>query len=145
MANKTGFYVETADFDKKLKELVHSVSHDVAAQGLFSAANALLNAADDEIPQVPWKTGDLRASRQVKKPVISGDRVSVSCGYNSPYAAYQHEGQRKDGSHKVKNYTKTMVPGPGPKFLEKKMAGNPQRFMAIVADHIRRKLGGSPR
>ena len=145
MMAKTGFFLETADFDKKFKALVNSVSHDVAAQGLFSAAHALLNAADDEIPQVPQKTGDLRASRLVQKPEISGDKVSVTAGFNSPYAAYQHEGERKDGSHKVEHYTTTMVPGPGPKFLEKKMAGNADKFMAIVADYIRRKLGGSPR
>ena len=145
MMAKTGFYLETTDFDKKFKELVRSVSHEVAAQGLYSAAHALLNDADDMIPQVPYKTGDLRASRLVKDPVITGDKVSVSCGYNSIYAAYQHEGERKDHSHKVENYTRTQVPGPGPKFLEKKMAGNAKRFMAIVTDHIREKLGGSPR
>ena len=142
---KTGFYLETADFDKKFKELVRSVSHEVAGQGLYSAAHALLNDADDEIPQVPYKTGDLRAARLVKDPVITGDKVSVSAGYNSPYAAYQHEGERKDHSHQVKQYTTTQVPGPGPKFLEKKMAGNSKKYMAIVANYIREKLGGSPR
>jgi hypothetical protein len=141
----SGFYLESTDFEKRFKELVRSVSEKVAAEGLFSAGQALMTAADDEIPQVPYKTGDLRAARVVKDPEISAGRVSVDCGYNSKYAAYQHEGQRKDGSHKVKEYTTTQVPGPGPKFLEKKMAGNAKRFMAIVADRIREKLGGSPR
>jgi len=141
----TGFYLETTDFEKKFEELIRSVGERVAAEGLFSAGQALMTAADDEIPQTPYKTGDLRASRLVKDPVITGDKVSVSCGYNSIYAAYQHEGERKDHSHKVENYTRTQVPGPGPKFLEKKMAGNAKRFMAIVADYIREKLGGSPR
>ncbi len=145
MSEATGFYLETADFDAKFKELVHSVGEEVAAQGLFTAAQAVLAAADDEIPQTPYKTGDLRAGRIVKEPEISANTVSVDYGYNSKYAAYQHEGQRKDGSYKVKNYTTTQVPGPGPKFLEKKMAGDSRRFMAIVADYIRKKLGGGPR
>ncbi len=145
MTEKTGFYIESSDFDKKFEALVNSVGNKIAAEGVYAAGQALLTAAEDEMPQVPQETGDLRASRLVKDPEISPGRVAVDAGYNSKYAAYQHEGERKDGSHKVKQYTTTIVPGPGPKFLEKKMAGNAKRFMLIVADHIRKRLGGSPR
>lgn len=142
---ETGFYLETTDFDKKFEALVRSVGGDVAAEGLFAAGQALLDAAQDQAPQTPYKEGDLWASREVKDPEVSEERISVEAGFNSKYAAYQHEGQRKEGTHKVKNYTKTQISSPGPKFLEKKMAGNAQRFMAVCADRIRRKLGGSPR
>ncbi len=145
MTEPTGFYVETAQFEKNFEALVREVSHEIAAEGLYSAGQALLNAADDEIPQTPQLTGDLRASRLVQKPEISQGRISVDAGYNSEYAAYQHEGERKDGSHKVKEYTTDIVPNPGAKFLEKKMVSNAARFMAITADRIRKKLGGSPR
>lgn len=141
MAEKTGFYIESADFEKRFEKLVTSVSRDLAKEGLFTAAQAVLKAADDEPPQVPYLHGDLRASRQVKEPEIFGSEIKVSFGYNSPYAAYQHEGQRKDGSHKVKNYTRNRKPLPGPKFLEKKMIGQRRRWMWIVVNYILEKTG----
>ncbi len=145
MSPEGSFFVETADFDKKFEALIHSVSHEIAAKGLYDGGAALLDAADNEIPQTPQKSGDLRDSRLVKDPVITENQISVDAGYTKEYAAYQHEGERKDGSHKVKEYTTDIVPNPGAKFLEKKLAGNAKRFMAVVADYIREKLGGSPR
>ncbi|MEN6560093.1 MAG: hypothetical protein ABFD52_04885 [Acidobacteriota bacterium] len=141
MASKKGFYFETSDFDKKFREFCEQAGTKLAAQGLFTAAQAVLKASDDEIPQTPYLHGDLRASRLVKEPEISGDKISVSFGYNSPYAAVQHEGHREDGSYPIKNYTRTRVPGPGSKFLEKKMAGHSRHFMQIAVDYIREKLG----
>lgn len=145
MSDERAIFLETADFEAAFKELVRSVAHDVAGHGLTAAAHDLLAQADDEAPQTPYLTGDLRSQRQVEEPTITDYDVSVVAGYNSKYATYQHEGERKDGSHVIKEWTTTQVPQPGAKFLEKKMAGNAKRFMAICADAIRRKLGGSPR
>ncbi len=135
----SGFYLETTDFDKKFEALVRSVGNEVAAEGLFSGGQALLDAGENEGPQTPYKTGKLRSFRQVLPPEISEGRISVEAGYNSPYAARLHEGEP------TWKFTTTQVPNPGPKFLESKMAGNARRFMAVCADYIRRKLGGSPR
>lgn len=145
MSDESGFYIESADFEKNFEAFVRAAGQEAAARGLFTAAQAVLTAADDEIPQTPYLHGDLRASRQVLQPEITAEKIAVTFGYNSEYAAYQHEGQRKDGSHVVKEYTTTRVPSPGAKFLQKKMAGNTRRFMAIVVDHIRRSTGGSPK
>lgn len=140
-----GFYLETIDFEKKFEMIIKEAGEKLAAQGVYAAGTALLDAADNEPPQTPQELGNLRALRLVKDPEIVDGRISVQAGYNTPYAAYQHEGQRKDGSHKVKNYTTDIVAQPGAKFLESKMVREPRRFMAIVADYIRRALGGSSR
>ncbi len=137
--SESGFYLETEEFDRNFGALVRSAGGEAAAEGLFSGAQALLDASDDESPQTPYKTGELRASRQVLQPEISEDRISVTAGFNKKYAARMHEGEP------FWKYTATQVPSPGPKFLEEKMAGNARRFMAVCADRIRRKLGGSPR
>lgn len=47
------------------------------------------------------------------KTLIDTSYVDSECNvvYNQVYAGYQYYGQRKDGSHKVRNYSK---PGTGP-------------------------------
>lgn len=67
-------------------------------------------------PIVPYKVGDLSRSLSVSEPRKVNGKTEVSVGSNLPYAAYQEFGQRKDGSHKVVNYSK---PGTGKEFLKK--------------------------
>jgi hypothetical protein len=129
------FYLDFEDFDEKFKELVNSVPKELAQAGLFDAATALLEDADEDNPQTPYKGGDLRASRRVEKATIKGDKITIRAGYNSEYAARLHEGEP------TWKWTTTQVSNPGPKFLEKKMAGKAKKYMGIVADYIRQKLG----
>jgi hypothetical protein len=63
--------------------------------------------------------------------------MTASVGYNTPYAAYQHEGERKDGTQKVENYQHT---GTGAKFLEKPLFENSKDYMAILSREIRKAL-----
>lgn len=57
---------------------------------------------------VPQDIGNLRT-------IVDIDNHSIT--YESPYASYQYYGERKDGSHKVENYT---TPGTGP-YWDKEM------------------------
>lgn len=63
--------------------------------------------------------------------------MSASVGFNTPYAAYQHEGERQDGSHKVENYKHS---GTGAKFLEKPLFENAKDYMGVVSREIRKAL-----
>ena len=56
--------------------------------------------------------------------------------YESPYATYQYFGERKDGSHKVVNYT---TEGTGP-FWDKEMwSAKKEKIMREVANEIKRR------
>lgn len=59
---------------------------------------------------IPFLGGDLQDSLEAKNPEPLKHRVLA----NKEYAAYQEKGMRKDGSHKVKNYS---TPGTGKGFL----------------------------
>jgi len=129
--SENGFYIDTKDFDEQFEKLVRETIPELAAEGLFDAGHELLNAADDEAPQTPYLTGDLRGAREVERPVITGSEISVRAGHNIEYAARLHE----DGSPDW-NWNTSQVPNPGPKFIESKMAQNPDRFMKVAADYI---------
>lgn len=128
------FFFDTVDFDKKFSEFIRTVPVKYATQGLADAAFALLVDADDEKPQAPYKTGDLRGSRKIEKPVVTNDAVEVSGGYNMVYAARLHEGEP------TWKWTTTQVPQPGPKFLESKLIANAKKYMGIAVDYIRTKM-----
>lgn len=133
MSEKT-LFMDTIDFDEKFAEFMRTVPQDLAPPALADAAFALLKDADDMKPQTPYKTGDLRASRKIEKPVIESDKVSVSAGYDKVYAARLHEGEP------TWNWTTDQVPQPGPKFLESKLVAGARKYMEIVAEYIRQKL-----
>lgn len=123
------------EFDQKFMELVREVSEKTVKAGLYDAGAAILNYADDEDPQTPYKHGDLRASRQIE-PHVETDRVVITIGYNIIYAARLHEGEP------FWNWTRTRIPSPGPKFLESAMAAHAQEAMQICADYIQAKIDG---
>jgi len=155
MTEKTGFYIDAkaTDFDEKFAEITKNVIPELAAKGLFNAANELLRDAIVEAPQAPKDKGDLWGSRMVIIPQIAGSQqgkagikvetkqstgrdIDVEAGFNSVYATRQHEAEPGEF-----NYTTTKgASRPGPKFLESKMARNKNKYMKITADTI--KAGG---
>lgn len=145
MSGEKALYFDFSDFDKNFHAIVKEVGEKLAGEALFTAGQGLLDEAENIPPQVPQKTGVLRASRIILPPETSEGRIEVRAGYNKEYAAYQHEGERKDGTHKVKNYTTDVVTQPGAKFIEAKIVGLGPRLLAIMTDYIRRKAGGSPK
>lgn len=149
------------DFD--ISELVKGIEvfDKRAAQALYQgagqAASALLNDAITKSPAVPEDEGTLRGSgsafvnnnlvdtakdvgghptpaSKLDDPIVPGT-ITGTVGFNTPYAAYQHEGERQDGTHKVQNYTHS---GTGAKFLEKPLFENAQDYKAVVAKALRK-------
>lgn len=49
--------------------------------------------------------------------------------FNTPYAAYQHEGVRRDGTHRIRRWA---TPGAGIKFLEKKLLAHGKGYLATA-------------
>jgi len=136
---ESGYYIDMKDFDKKFNHLVKNAIPEYGEKGTFDAMNKLLDDAVTKPPQAPREIGDLHGSKIVEK-VKKGDKESfVEGGFNSKYAAYQHEGERKGGSHKVKKYTiSAKCTQPGPKFLESKMIQFKEKYGEIIAEVIRR-------
>ena len=58
---------------------------------------------------------------------------SNSITYEQEYASYQYYGERKDGSHKVTNYT---TPGTGPYWDERMKSADMQNVVAEVQNFI---------
>jgi len=75
---------------------------------------------------VPRDNDDLRTNVDIKTNSVT---------YESEYASYQYYGQRKDGSHKVKNYT---TPGTGPYWDERMKSAEINDVIKEVQDYIGR-------
>ena len=73
---------------------------------------------------VPKDTGALRET-------VTIDSNSIT--YEQEYASYQYYGERKDGSHKVSNYT---TPGTGPYWDKRMVSADMQNVVAEVQDFI---------
>lgn len=126
-------------------------------RGAGQAASALLNDTIMEMPAAPLEEGTLRGCgstfvqnklvatapnaggsptpASVGDESLTPDVITAVVGFNSPYAAYQHEGQRKDGTRVVKNYSHS---GTGKKFLEKKLFDNEADYIGVVAAEVKR-------
>ncbi len=152
------------DFD--MSEFVNGVNEyadkflKAAERGAGQAASALLNDTIMEMPAVPLEEGTLRGSGSVfvqnelaaTAPNVGGsptpasvgdetlvpDTITAVVGFNTAYAAVQHEGQREDGTHVIKNYTHS---GTGKKFLEKKLFDNADEYIAIAAKEVKGAMG----
>lgn len=142
MENNSGLVLSTIDFDAKFQKIVRNTMPDLLGKGLFQAGAQLCRDAINEPPRAPHRMGNLWRSQQVNKPKFSHDHIGVDAGFNIEYAAYQHEGQRVDGSHVVENYsisrTQRVPAGEtdyGKKFLSKKQAANRNIYMKITADY----------
>ena len=73
---------------------------------------------------VPMDTGNLRTIVD-----IDSNRIT----YEMPYAKYQYYGMRKDGTHKVKNYT---TPGTGPYWDKRMVSAEMYDVVKEVQDYI---------
>lgn len=57
--------------------------------------------------QVPFRFGTLKASGRINGPSKNGPNWEVELVYGNTavaYALYQHEGIRRDGSHRIRHY-----------------------------------------
>jgi len=131
---KSGFFLDTKEFDAKFKWVTNKVIPESAEKGLFNAGNELTRDAINLPPQAPFKTGDLWGSRITEKVKVSHNDMSVKVGFNIKYATRQHE--VPPGTF---HYTRTGAKQPGPKYLESKMVKYKNKYMAVVAESINRK------
>jgi len=129
MADETGFSVDFSDFDKKFIKIVNDAIPSAGAEGLKKAAAYLLRDAILEKPTAPKKTGNLRRTQKVEKPIMKPD-ISIEAGFAADYAAAVHE------MSDTNNFTE---PGSGPKYLESKMIRNKEKYMKKAADEILKK------
>lgn len=154
-----GIHIDISEFSGWLEGMSDDVVKAVH-RGTGKAVSLLLNDATTEIPAAPLDEGTLRGSGSAfvnnellsTNPNSGGEPTPATeddeqippdvfvgvVGFNTPYAAYQHEGQRKDGSRKVQNYTHS---GVGAKFLEKKMTENWETYQAVVGNEVRGVIG----
>jgi len=135
--SKKDFTMDFEFFNKTFVPLVENAIPREAEKGVFKGANLILQDAEVTFPMVPKEFDHLRGSRKVEKVVVTPGDISATFGYDIEYAAYQHEGERKDGSHKVEKYTTTKgVTQPGKKFLEKSLLRNKENVAKVIVKHI---------
>ena len=116
------------DFNKGFRLIIETTIPDLAQVGLFKAGALLIKDAITVEPKAPHLTGHLWRSQKIEKLMEGKNIIGVQVGFDVPYAARLHEAPD--------NWNWTLD-GSGPKFLESKMAGNPNKYIEPAAKHIR--------
>jgi hypothetical protein len=116
--------IDTSEVEKKMRKVLAGVSAATSRRAIKVALDRLLKQAILISPTVPRVTGILRGDRNsewtpTKKVNTLATLVEGYLAFRAPYAAYQHEGMRRDGSHVIVNHSEA---GSGAKFLEAKLA-----------------------
>ena len=109
--------------DNNLQVLLNKIGggvDGVAMQAAKDMADTLLILSRYEVPH---DEGTLQSSGHTEQ---EGDGWLVV--YNVRYAAFQHEGKRKDGSHIIRHYQK----GRKGKYLEDPMKNNTTKWQEIA-------------
>lgn len=162
----SGIDIDISEFLDGIDDLNERMLRGVR-NGLDQAASALLNDSITKLPAVPLDEGTLRGSgaayvnnelvavgsevganpaatlaevgtkRETQVAILLPGTITGTVAFNTPYAAYQHEGERQDGTHKVQNYKHS---GTGAKFLEKPLFENAKGYMGVVSREIRKAL-----
>ena len=155
--------VDTSQVEAGLQRWGYAV-REALAEGLGRGGAQLLNDAVQEIPTVPLESGYLRGSGSVfvngklvttspqgvagGSPAISDDdpargRAEVICrvGFNTVYAAVQHEGRWETGplaGVEIAHYTE---PGSGRYYLLTPLQSHGEEYIQTAIDYTRRALG----
>jgi hypothetical protein len=136
--------IDLREINERVQEIINNAIPQHAADGLYKVGKQLLRDAVEIEPKVPIghhrakagkRTGVGGALKRSGKVVKMQDG-SVVVGFDMPYASYQHEGQRSDGTRVVQNYTE---PGAGKEFLKKKVEQFSSVYMHLLANYIKGK------
>lgn len=119
--------IDTSDLNKGIERLLGEAGK-ANKKGMSNVAEEIMRLSGEEVPL--GETAILQDSGQVEP----GDDEYI-VGYNCTYAAYQHEGQRKDGTHVVRHYSNTRSKR---KFLEDPIKNN----IDTLLEHYARAMGG---
>ena len=143
------------EFQERMKKIAYEQFPARMEKALGVAAMALLRDCLMVAPTVPLQEGGgwLRGSGSVhvngvfKEESPEGQRGFANkgktgveskntavVGFNTPYASYLHEGQRKDGTRKVVNWSE---PSSGSKFMESKMSMFSKQYGKLMAETIK--------
>lgn len=87
---------DTSSFDAAVEKLSQS-AEEKAKKGVSDVAAEILRLSQFEVPH---DTGNLQNSGQIDP----GNGLEQIVGYNTVYAAYQHEGIRADGTHPISQW-----------------------------------------
>lgn len=116
---------DTSDLSQGLDRLSQAMKGAVS-QAVADVANEVLRLSQFEVPH---DTGNLQNSGHVED---GQDEFEKIVGYNTVYAAFQHEGVRADGSHVVTHWQD----GRKKKYLEDPIRNNIETFQTYIQDAI---------
>ena len=110
------------------KKLLDKPKHIKTNKILRLVGEKILELAE---PKLPVKDGILKSTG-----TVINEGISVTVGYNTEYAAYQHEGRRQDGSHIIRNR-----PGGGEShFLSGTVVKNKDQLLEFAKEQISKLL-----
>lgn len=121
---------DPSDFQAKAQKLIEQMTQR-RNTGVYAVAKEIMRLSQRE---VPLDKGELAKSGTIL-PDAPAEEIIV--GYNKPYAAFQHEGVRKDGTHIVTHWQN----GRKKKFLEDPIKNNISMLRGYLTAAI--KGGGS--
>ena len=98
---------------------------------LKATSKDLGHTAPDATPVIESLAGAITPNQ------LTLEMLVAVIGFNSPYAAYQHEGVRADGSHPVRQYTSS---GSGRKFLETPLFTNAERYFVVMGTEYQQRM-----
>jgi len=130
------FKIDFSKFNRQFDHLSKKFTGKYSDEAMFNALSALKYDADNIEPTTPKKEGTLRSSVAFEGKGSSLKSVAKLV-WNMPYAAYQHEGKRKDGTHVVQNYSE---PGSGAKYVDKKLEKRGKIYRDIMGRTFKSKI-----
>jgi hypothetical protein len=136
--------MDMREVNERIQAVIAKAIPEAAADGLYEVGKQLLKDSISVEPKVPVghyrakagkRTGVGGALKRSGKIERQSDGSTI-VGFDMPYAGYQHEGRRSDGSSVVQNYTE---PGAGKEFIKKKIEMYLPVYMKFLAEFIERK------
>lgn len=119
---------DISDFESKASAEIEKVKRNTM-QAVNDVATTILALSQLEVPHdigILQNSGVVKPAQEIEDP-------EAIVGYNTPYAAYQHEGHRRDGTHIIKNYQG----GRKGKYLEDPIRNN----LRVFRDYFTKLLG----
>jgi hypothetical protein len=104
-------------------------SEKAIESALDEQADELTRLSSKEVPKK-----DKALLNSAEKDKIGKDTIMIS--YNEPYASYQHEGKRKDGSRVVKRYT---TPGTKKFYIKDPLENNSGKWASIIVKNFKKE------
>lgn len=128
---------DDSEFQAGVKTLLDRMPK-AASKAVHDIASEILRLSQEIVPIGTDKNRKNQGARLQNSGAIDDRKEESIVGYNTVYAAYQHEGMRKDGSHVVRRYSN---PRSRRKFLEDPIKNNLVVFRRFMQDVISKFIG----